>query len=185
MAQPQSDVMVSDTVSVPNVKFPSLQKVTWNTDPLSPTKAAFYSAVLPGLGQAYNKSYWKIPIVYVAIGTGLYFYINNTQEFQRYQRAYKRRIAGFTDDEFYGDRADGRPRLSTEGLQRAQQFYNRNREMSLLITLGLYVLNIVEANVDAHLKQFNVDDNLSFEPFLQNNEFNNKWQYGLAIKLKF
>ena len=46
-------------------------------DPLSPSRAAFYSAILPGLGQAYNKRYWKIPIVYAAIGTGVYFYIRN------------------------------------------------------------------------------------------------------------
>ena len=48
-----------------------------NIDPLTPAKAAFYSAVLPGLGQAYNKKYWKIPFVYVAIGTSLYFYIDS------------------------------------------------------------------------------------------------------------
>ena len=47
----------------------NLNKITWNTDPLSPAKAAFYSAVIPGLGQIYNKSYWKVPLVYVAIGT--------------------------------------------------------------------------------------------------------------------
>jgi len=48
-------------------------------DPLRPSKAAFYSAILPGLGQAYNKKYWKIPIVYGAIGTSMYFYIDNTK----------------------------------------------------------------------------------------------------------
>ncbi|MEM9680813.1 MAG: DUF5683 domain-containing protein, partial [Bacteroidota bacterium] len=69
-------------------------------DPLSPSRAAFYSAVLPGLGQAYNKKYWKIPIVYAALGTGVYFYIQNNNEFNRYRDAYKRRLAGFTDDEF-------------------------------------------------------------------------------------
>ena len=56
---------------------------TWNTDPLSPAKAAFYSAILPGLGQAYNKSYWKIPIVYLAIGIPTYLYFKNDNELQR------------------------------------------------------------------------------------------------------
>ena len=72
-------------------------------DPLSPSRAAFYSAILPGLGQAYNKKYWKIPIVWGAIGTGVYFYVRNDKQFDRFRDAYKRRLAGFTDDEFYGD----------------------------------------------------------------------------------
>ena len=67
-------------------------------DPLRPSKAAFYSAILPGLGQAYNKRYWKIPLVWGAIGTGIYFYVRNDKQFDRYRDAYKRRLAGFTDD---------------------------------------------------------------------------------------
>jgi hypothetical protein len=69
-------------------------------DPLRPTKASFYSALLPGLGQAYNKKYWKIPIVYGAIGTSLYFYINNNKKYHNYRDAYKRRLQGFNDDEY-------------------------------------------------------------------------------------
>jgi predicted permease len=71
-----------------------------NIDPLTPAKAAFYSAVLPGLGQAYNKKYWKIPLVYGAIGTSLYFYINSNSKYQDYRGAYKRRLEGFNDDKF-------------------------------------------------------------------------------------
>jgi hypothetical protein len=66
-------------------------------DPLTPAKAAFYSAVLPGLGQAYNKKYWKIPIVY-AIGTSLYFYLNSNKKYNQYRDAYKRRLEGYSDD---------------------------------------------------------------------------------------
>ena len=69
-------------------------------DPLSPSKAAFYSALVPGLGQVYNKRYWKVPIVYGAIGSGIYFYDWNKKEYDRYRGIYKRRLAGFTDDEF-------------------------------------------------------------------------------------
>mgnify|MGYP001417547654 FL=1 len=70
---------------------------------LRPSKATFYSAVLPGLGQAYNKKYWKIPIVYGALGAGIYFYKKNDTDYNRYRSAYKRRLAGFTDDEFFGN----------------------------------------------------------------------------------
>ncbi|MEC8830911.1 MAG: DUF5683 domain-containing protein, partial [Bacteroidota bacterium] len=87
-------------------------------NPLAPSKAAFYSAILPGLGQIYNKRYWKVPIVWGAIGTGIYAYSYNNTEYRRARNAYKRRLAGFTDDEF--SREDGTPIISDEALQEAQ-----------------------------------------------------------------
>ena len=148
---------------------------------LRPSKATFYSAVLPGLGQAYNKKYWKIPIVYGALGTGIYFYKQNNKDYNRYRNAYKRRLAGFTDDEFYGN--GQYPSISDDGLIRAQNTLKRNKELSILVTVGLYILNIIDANVDAHLLQFNLDDNLSVRPSLQTNEINNNTNFGLLIKL--
>ena len=147
-------------------------------DPLRPSKAAFYSAVLPGLGQAYNKKYWKIPIVWGAIGTGIYFYVRNDKQFDRYRDAYKRRLAGFKDDEFYN-------LISDDGLIRAQEQFRRNKEMSMLITIGLYALNILDANIDAHLLQFNVDENLSLSPHYQYNELENSSDLGLTLNFKF
>ncbi|MBU2929506.1 DUF5683 domain-containing protein [Winogradskyella psychrotolerans] len=147
-------------------------------DPLRPAKAAFYSAVLPGLGQAYNKKYWKIPIVWGAIGTGIYFYVRNDTQFDRYRDAYKRRLAGFTDDEFYD-------LISDDGLIRAQEQFRQNKEMSLLITFGLYALNIIDANIDAHLLQFNIDENLSLSPHYQYNELENTSDLGLTLNFKF
>ncbi len=152
-------------------------------DPLRPSKAAFYSAILPGLGQAYNKKYWKIPIVWGAIGTGVYFYIRNDNQFDRFRDAYKRRLAGFTDDEFYGDGPT--PQISDDGLIRAQQQFRRNKEVSLLVTIGLYALNIIDANVDAHLLQFNVDENLTLSPHYQYNELENSSDLGLTLNFKF
>ena len=159
-------------------------KKTWNTDPLSPARAAFYSAILPGLGQAYNKSYWKIPIVYLAIGIPTYLYVVNDKELDRYRTAYKRRLDGLTDDEFYAGRTDGNPRLSTDALRRAQDTYRRNKEMAMLFAIGFYALNIIEANVDAHLKQFNVNENLSLEPYLYQNQYSNTY-VGLTCTYKF
>jgi len=152
-------------------------------DPLSPSKAAFYSAILPGLGQAYNKKYWKIPLVYAALGTGIYFYIDNNNEYNRYRDAFKRRLAGFTDDEFYGSGTT--PNISNDGLIRAQQTLNRNKELSLLITVGIYILNIIDANVDAHLLQFNVDDNLALKPHFNFNQFDATTNLGLTLDFKF
>ena len=152
-------------------------------DPLRPSKAAFYSAILPGLGQAYNKKYWKIPIVWGAVGAGVYLYVRNDKQFDRYRDAYKRRLAGFKDDEFYGP--NDTPFISDDGLIRAQQQFRRNKEISLLVTIGLYALNIIDANVDAHLLQFNVDENLSLSPHYQYNQMENTSDLGLTLNFQF
>ena len=150
---------------------------------LAPSRAAFYSAVLPGLGQAYNKKYWKIPIVYAALGTGIYFHLDNDKVYKRYRNAYKSRLAGHTDDEFYGDGLT--PKVSSDGLIRAQNTLRRNKELSLLITFGLYALNIIDANVDAHLLQYNLDENLALKPHFQYNEQENSTNLGLTLNFKF
>lgn len=144
---------------------------------LAPAKAAFYSAILPGLGQAYNGSYWKIPLAYGGIGTGVYFYLNNDKEYDKYRDAYKDRLAG-RPDEFQG-------RISTNGLIRAQEFYQKNKEISILVTVGVYILNIIDANVEAHLRQFNVDEDLSVKPNMDFNALSGKTNYGLTLNYKF
>lgn len=164
-------------------------KVKDSIDPLTPSRAAFYSAILPGLGQAYNKKYWKIPIVYAALGTSIYFYIDNTNEYNRYRDAYKSRLAGKDTDEFWGTDLNGDPlasaQISNEALIRAQKTLRRNREMSLLITIGIYALNIIDANVDAHLLQYNVDDNLAIKPHFEMNEIDATSNLGLTLNFKF
>lgn len=161
-------------------------------NPLAPAKAAFYSAILPGLGQIYNKRYWKVPIVYAALGTSIYAYDFNNSRYKRFRTAFKRRQAGFTDDEFYdlppiNDVPPTSPEFSTSALQDAQEKYQRDRDLMLLLTIGLYALNIIDANVDSHLKQFNVDDNLSFDiqPYLDYNNITAEPNYGMALTIKF
>ncbi len=160
-------------------------------NPLAPSKAAFYSAILPGLGQVYNKRYWKVPIVYAAIGTGIYAYNFNNDEYNRFRDAFKRRRAGFTDDEFYDINnsgiVPGSPDISDQALQDAQERAQRDRDLALAITIGLYVLNIVDANVDAHLKQFNVDEDLAFDfkPYIEYMPVSTDPHYGMALVIKF
>tara|TARA_B100001059_G_scaffold80314_1_gene78288 strand:+ start:8009 stop:8554 length:546 start_codon:yes stop_codon:yes gene_type:complete len=149
---------------------------------LRPTKATYYSAVLPGLGQAYNKKYWKIPIVYGALGAGIYFYKKNDTDYNRYRDAYKRRLAGFTDDEFFGNGVN--PAISNDGLIRAQKTLKSNKELSILVTVGLYILNIIDANVDAHLMQYNLDDNLSIKPNIDFNQINRHSTFGFSLNYK-
>ena len=151
-------------------------------NPLAPAKAAFYSAVLPGLGQAYNGKYWKIPIAYAGLGIGIYFYLDNDRQYDRYRDAYKSRLAGKETDEFF---VDGVARVSTDGLIRAQKSFQRNKEVSLLVTAGIYILNIIDANVDAHLQQFNVSEDLSFKPAVNFDEYSGKTRYGLSLNFNF
>jgi len=144
-------------------------------DPLSPAKAAFYSAVLPGLGQAYNKKYWKIPLVYGAIGTSSYFYFNNNSNFKTYRNAYKLRLAG-KPDEFVG-------LISTDGLINAQKVFKQNRDLSLFLTLAFYALNILEANVDAHILDKSIDNKVSFKPLINFTPDLNKPVFGLSTSI--
>jgi hypothetical protein len=148
-----------------------------NIDPLTPAKAAFYSAILPGLGQAYNKKYWKIPIVYGAIGTSLYFYLDSNKKYNQYRDAYKRRLEGYSDDSL--------DYLDTSRLIAGQKFYQRNRDLSALFVVAFYALNIIDANVDAALLQFNVDENISFRPSLYTNDVTLKANVGLTLNYNF
>ncbi len=148
-----------------------------NINPLTPAKAAFYSAILPGLGQAYNKKYWKIPLVYAAIGTSLYFYIDSNNKYNQYRDAYKRRLEGFSDDKFNY--------LDTNRLITGQKFYQRNRDLSALFVIGFYALNIIDANVDAALIQFNVNENLSVRPIVYPDDVTFKTNVGLTLNYNF
>lgn len=168
-------VFAQDKTTPQKVVKDSLKSI--NIDPLTPAKAAFYSAVLPGLGQAYNKKYWKIPLVYGAIGTSLYFYIDSNKKYHQYRDAYKRRLEGYNDDKFNY--------LDTNRLISAQKFYQRNRDLSALFVVGFYALNIIDANVDAALIQFNVNENLSVNPILYPDAVTFKANVGLTLNYNF
>ncbi|MBT0609186.1 DUF5683 domain-containing protein [Aequorivita echinoideorum] len=152
-------------------------------DPLAPARAAFYSAVIPGLGQVYNKRYWKIPIIYAGMAAGIYFYKQNDDDYNRFRNAYKRRLAGFTDDEFYGDGTT--PLISNDRLINAQRSSQKNKDLSLIVTIAFYLLNVVDANVDAHLRQYEVSEDLSLQPNFDYNQFNAQTQYGMSLTYRF
>jgi len=174
----QQDSLNIEIVEVAKERKPKRVKKVPEYDPLAPARAAFYSAVLPGLGQAYNEQYWKIPIAYGGLATTVYFYIRNDKEYDRFRDAFKRRLAGFEDDEFFGQVTD-------QGLIEAQRFYQRNKEVSLLVTVAVYVLNIVDANVSAHLRQFNVSEDLSLTPDFNFDELSGKTSLGMSLNFRF
>lgn len=152
-------------------------------DPLAPSKAAFYSAIFPGMGQIYNKRYWKTPIVWAALSIPAYYYQINNREYKRYRTAYKLRKNGL-QDEFTSD--SGVSSVSITTLETAQEQLSENRDMSLLSGVIIYILQIVEASVNAHLLQFNTDDYISFKPALIMNPIRIETpSVGLTIKYNF
>lgn len=130
----------------------------------SPGRAAMLSAALPGLGQAYNGVYWKIPIIYAGFG-GVALAIDfNHSRHQKWRKAF---IAKVDDNP---NTIDDYPAYSDAALRRAMEFYRRNLELTYIVGVALYLLNILDANVQAHLMDFDVGPNLgmqihpSFEP---------------------
>ena len=172
----------STNVKIKNIKG-KIQKTQGVYNPLSPSKAAFYSAIFPGMGQIYNKKYWKAPIVWGALAVPTYYYQINNSDYKRYRRAYKLRKNGL-QDEFTLD--DGSTSVSLETLETAQKQLRENRDMSLLTGVIIYILQIVESSVNAHLLQFNTDDNLSFKPVLMMDPIRIETpSVGLTIKYNF
>ncbi len=144
-----------------------------------PKKATVLALVLPGAGQIYNKKYWKIPVIYAGIASGVYFYIQNKTDYNRFRDAYKRRLAGFTDDEFYGTGTTAA--ISNNRLIDAQRSTQRNKDVSIIVSIGFYLFNIIDANVDAHLRQYDISDDLSITPKLNTTNIAQP-SYGLSFR---
>tara|TARA_B110001454_G_C12671837_1_gene414099 strand:+ start:795 stop:1337 length:543 start_codon:yes stop_codon:yes gene_type:complete len=155
-------------------KLPSPRKIKLIEDPLTPSKAAFYSAVLPGLGQAFIGKAWKIPIVYGAIGASIYYYKTNNKEMLKYRNAYKDRINGIYEDEYL----DIIPKNET--LLKGMKFHKSYRDISVICIIGFYMLNILDANVSAHMMQFNVSEDLTLNPKFIIDKNNS----GIALSIK-
>lgn len=136
----------------------------------SPHKATIYSAILPGLGQAYNKKYWKIPLIYVGFGTIGYFIKWNNDYYQISKNAY----LDLTDDNpdtksyenldsfKYFDLSNPTSKANfKDGLDKQQQYFRRNRDLLVISMFAFYGLQIIDASVDAHLFNFDMSDDLT------------------------
>jgi len=150
--------------------------------PHSAKKATYYSMMCPGLGQIYNKKYWKLPLVYGGFAGCIYGISFNTKWYRKYRTAYIYK----TDNDSTTNNALS-AEYTTDVLQSRKDFYRRNMELSYILTGLLYIINIVDAAVDAHLYDFNVNDDLSMriEPTLNSiGDFKNP-NPGLKLTLKF
>ncbi len=127
----------------------------------NPKIATFRSAVLPGWGQAYNKKYWKIPIIYGALGTTAYIFTYNLKTYKILRQAVKLRSDSIPSND---KEIDPRFRnLSTETIRSYRSSFRQNVDYSVLVFVLFWGLNVVDATVDAHLKSFDVSDNISLK----------------------
>lgn len=138
----------------------------------SPRKASLYSAILPGLGQIYNKKYWKIPLVYGGFATLGYFIGWNNKNYKTSQNAYK----DLTDDDpetqsymnlkqiiYYDLKNASDIATLKQGLISSQDYYRRNRDLLIIVTAAFYGLNIIDASVDAHFFNFDISEDLTLD----------------------
>ncbi len=122
--------------------------------PKDPKKATMLSAILPGAGQVYNGKTWKVPILYAGILTDVYFIQYNHKRYER-----------FRDALFALDKGEPNqfPSLNRAALVRNVDYWRQNRDLTLLLMLGIYALNLVDANVDAHLSGFDISEDLTLK----------------------
>jgi len=142
--QAQKEIIKNDTIAIDSSKLHS------------PKLATIMSACIPGLGQVYNKKYWKVPLVYAGFGVIGYSIKTNGDKYNKFHTAYVERMDNDTTtiDKIYLG-------YSNADIKIRNDYYRRNRDLSYIFGVIWYVLNILDATVDAHLFFFNIDDNLS------------------------
>ncbi|MDN3670154.1 DUF5683 domain-containing protein [Echinicola jeungdonensis] len=155
-------------------------EIILNKNPKNPRTAVILSAILPGAGQIYNEKPWKVPLLYGGIATNLYFLDFNNRRYQLFKRA----LEVFREDD--PNVPNMFPYLNEAGLIRNVDYWRRNRDGVYLLFGAIYVLNIIDALVDAHLSGFDVSDDLTMniEPALETMSARGK-TIGLSFKLKF
>jgi hypothetical protein len=177
-AQAQKDTTATEDIKVEKgqlegdveeVKLPGEEKLH------SPKLATILSAALPGAGQIYNKKWWKVPIIYAGFGVAGYFLNDNLNRIELYKDAFKAI-------------ADGKPNLNNTGFNSQQltqliDQYKQWRDLSYIAIGAIYVLNIIDANVDAHLFYFEVNEDISMNVSPYFSPVGNR-NMGLAFTLK-
>ena len=177
--RPAADSVISNAEAV------SVDSVNYKMH--SPHKATLYSMILPGLGQAYNKKYWKIPVIYAGFGVFYYFIRFNDNEYKEWREAYVYAIENPDGDvppiNDYYEKYGYDPNI----LREQKDYYRRNRDLTYILAGLWYVINIVDAAVDAHLMTWEVNEDLSIrvEPEFYQPMYGYKPSGGIKLSLKF
>jgi len=161
---------IPDSTKNPNVKIKSARRAT------------IYSMILPGLGQTYNGRYWKVPIIY-SIFAGLYFMESeNNYKYNQFKHQYAKTLAGEKPDAIYKG-------YTQESLLQRKDYYKRNRDFMVILGAIAYMLNILDANVDAHLMDYDINPDLTLKVSPEINNFYlsqncyNKSSFGIKFAL--
>lgn len=171
-----SKINISNQISSTQHPVPNTQlKDTTKTYPGK--KPAILSAILPGLGQVYNKKYWKIPIIYALGATTVYFTASNHDKYVFYRDAFICKNDTTCDESFL---------FTIDQLKVLKDAYRRDRDFFIILTVAVYALNIIDASVDAHLLNFDISDDLSLsvQPGIYQNYYSGI-SIGLCLNLNF
>jgi hypothetical protein len=149
----------------------------------SPTKASIMSLCLPGLGQIYNRKIWKVPIIYAGFGVFTYFIVTNADQYSTFKGAYTASINHDSTSK-YNYLTE---RYTSDDLLSARDYYRRNLEITCLLTIVWYILNVIDATVDAHLFTYNIskDISLKLDPVVVGPIYSRNFSSGLRIRLTF
>jgi len=160
----------------------------------NPTRAVLYSAIFPGLGQIYNRKYWKLPLVYGGFLGCVYAVTWNSTQYNDYKQLYRDITEG--NDSWHTYLRPGQNPVNltesdiayyTNSFKNKKDFYRRNRDLSIIVTVGVYALCMLDAYVDAQLFDFDISTDLSMriEPVFYNKSELNSHSFGLQCSIKF
>ena len=128
-------------------------------------RATTLATICPGAGQIYNKSYWRVPIVIGGFATTIYCIDWNNRGYQRFKKAYRLRYDAEQNPSLYpnGSPDEFGGRYASSFLKNLRNSYRRNRDLCIILTAGIYLLQIMDAHVDAHLRDYDISDDLSVD----------------------
>jgi hypothetical protein len=170
------------TDSTRSLRQPLLQQ---QPEPHSPRKATMRSLMLPGWGQAYNKKYWKIPVIYIGAAALIYGLQWNHNQYKDFKQ-----LAVFINDGDSNTIPAYNGRILNSGYSNwaagNRDYFRKNRDLCAIGLVAVYVLNVIDANVDAHLFEFNITDDVSLrlEPNLWTQQNQMYAGIGATFKLK-
>lgn len=164
--------------------------VNYSTNDVSHVKkATTLSTICPGAGQIYNKSYWRVPIVIGGLASTIYTIDWNNRGYKRFKTAYSLRVDYDKNPDKYPNGAadEFRGAYSATFLKNLKDSYRRNRDMCILLTAGVYMLQIIDAHVDAHLQDYDISDDLTMnlEPYFDYSYVESQPLFGVNMSLKF
>ena len=146
------------------------------------------SMILPGLGQAYNKKYWKMPIIYAGVAGLIYSIGFADKRYRDYREAYIMRTdtSASTIDKYDPQLINEERKYSEEMLLELKGYYRKNRDLSYIGMAGLYLMNIIDAYVDAHFFNFDISDDLTLhvKPDLRQPAYSDEFAFGMRFVIK-